>query len=147
MSVNMSAPSPVYNNQQPQTASGSYYPGSAIPQTAPPMYGEDDVPMSVQLQHQGLSTPLQMIATPMPQMPGGNWNFQSHSQNHSQVQTPMPGSMTPAPMDNGMLNVDQSGSIIPAAGGSGSPEEEDEDDDEELKERERSSSAEESAEE
>jgi hypothetical protein len=113
------------------------------------MYGEDEVPMSVQLQHQGLSTPLQMIATPMPQMPGGNWNFQSQS--HSQAQTPMPSSLTPAPMDNGMLNVDQSGSIIPPAGGSGSgngsPEEEDEDDDEELKERERSSSAEESAEE
>jgi hypothetical protein len=112
------------------------------------MYGEDEVPMSVQLQHQGLSTPLQMIATPMPQMPGGNWNFQSQSQSHSQVQTPMPSSMTHAAMDNGMLNVDQSGSIIPAAGGSGngSPENDD-DDDEELKERERSSSAEESAEE
>jgi len=112
------------------------------------MYGED---MSVRLQHQhqGLSTPLQMIATPMPQMPGGNWRFQSQSQSHSQVQTPMPSSMTPAPMDNGMLNVDQSGSIIPpvGGGGNGSPEEEDEDDDEELKERERSSSVEDSAEE
>lgn len=162
MSVNMSAPSPVYNQQQqqPATASGSYYnPSSAIPQTAPPMYGEDDVPMSVQLnphQHhqQGLGTPLQMIATPMPQVPGGNWNYQNQSQSHSQSQTPMPSSLTPAPMDNGigigMLNVDQSGTIIPSSGGvevEDDEDEDEEDDDDELKERERSSSAEESAEE
>jgi hypothetical protein len=166
MSVNMSAPSPIYN-QQPQTASGSgggnyYNPSSAIPQTAPPMYGEDEVPMSVQLhqhqnQHQAMGTPLQMIATPLPQVPGGNWNYlnhstsQAHPQSHSQSQTPMPSSLTPAPMDNGgvMLNVDQSGSIIPPPGASGSEDENDDDDEEEeeLKEAERSSSVEESGEE
>ena len=170
MSVNMSAPSPVYQQQQPQTAAGSssyYNPSTAIPQSAPPMYGEDDVPMSVQLhqpqhhhhhqhQHNGMSTPLQMINTPMPQVPGGNW-YQSHTQGHSQsqsqsqVQTPMPTSITPVPMEHGMLNVDQSGSSIPntnftpAGDSSGldssSPEEEDESDnddeegEEELKER------------
>jgi hypothetical protein len=166
MSVNMSAPSPIYN-QQPQTAGGSsggnyYDPSSAIPQTAPPMYGEDEVPMSVQLhQQQGMGTPLQMIATPLPQVPGGNWNYlnhstsQAHPQSHSQSQTPMPSSLTPAPMDNGgvMLNVDQSGSIIPVPGASGSDHDDDDVDDEEeeeeedLKEAERSSSVEESGEE
>ena len=100
MSVNMSAPSPVYQ-QQPQTAGGSYFnPSSAtvVPQSAPPMY--NDVPMSgqsqghVQLQSQRMqaSTPLQMVSTPMPQVPGG-WEY-AQSQSQSQVHTPMP-SMTP----------------------------------------------------
>jgi hypothetical protein len=77
------------------------------------MYGEDEVPMSVQLQphshssqgHQissGTATPLQMI-TPMPQVPGGSgsWDFPSQPHVHAQQQQgQVMQAMTPVPTGN-----------------------------------------------
>jgi hypothetical protein len=91
----MSAPSPSY----PQSAGMSYYNPSTAPQTAPPMYGENEVPMSVQLPGQvpmsnsATPTPMQMATTPVPpmsSMPGSNipdaWSYH-HSQSQSEPQS------------------------------------------------------------
>lgn len=98
MSVNMSATSP---NYPPHTGGMSYYNPSTAPQTAPPMYGEDDVPMTVQLPAQihapssnsTTPTPMNMVNTPiptLPQMPGSSthtpWSFH---QSQSQELTPI----------------------------------------------------------